>query len=178
MINIKLDILINQSVDHVWTFMTNFANVKLWMSGVIDVHATSGRSMGVGLKVRKVQRFWGLVTDVIYDTTEYDPNRKIAYKTLSGTMSSHLSYEASITLESLGVRTKLIYRGHGALHGFLRPAEPLFALVMKRRFRRDFNTLKVLVEDQAEAVATGGIQESDSKTSIGTRPVGSASEWV
>lgn len=125
------------------------------MSGVTEAHATSGSSMGVGIKVRKVQRFWGLVTDMIYDTTEYDPNRKIAYKTLSGTMSRHLSYEASITLESVGAGTRLDYRGNGALHGFLRPAEPLFAYAMKRRFRKDFNSLKELVEAQAEAVATG-----------------------
>lgn len=146
MINIKLSILINQPVDHVWTYMTNLANVNRWMSGVIEAHTTSRGSMGVGLKVRKIQLFWGLLTDMIYDTTEYEPNRKIAYKTLSGTMSGRLSYEASITLESVRAGTKLIYRGQGELHGFLKPAEPLFACVMQRRFKKDFNTLKELVE--------------------------------
>jgi hypothetical protein len=155
MINIGIDILINRSVDHVWTFMTSITNVRLWMSDVIEAQGISGSSMGVGLKVRKVQRFWGLVTDMIYDTTEYDPNRKIAYKTFSGTMSKHLSYEASITLESVGAGTKLIYSGNGALRGFLRPAEPLFAYAMKRRFRKDFNNLKELVEAPAKAVARG-----------------------
>ena len=152
MINIKLSILINRPTDQVWTYMTNVANAKHWMSGVIEARTISGGSMGVGLKVRKVQRICGLLTDIIYDTTEYDPNKKIAYKTLSGTMSEFLSYEASITLEFVKAGTKLVYRGQGSLHGFLRPAEPLFTFVMKRRFRKDFNTLKKLVETQGEAV--------------------------
>lgn len=155
MIEIKLSLLINGSIDQVWTFMTNIANAKHWMSGVIEAHATPRSSIGAGSRVRKVQRFWGLVTDTIYDTTEFDPNRKIAYKTLSGTMSGYLSYEASITLESVGDVTRLDYRGNGALHGFLKLAEPLFTYSMKRRFKKDFNSLKELVEAQAEAVVTG-----------------------
>lgn len=155
MIEITLNILISRPVDQVWRFMINIANAKLWMSGVTEAHATSGSSMSVGIKVRKGQRFWGLVTDMIYETTEYDPNRKITYRTLSGTMSGHLSYEGSITLEPTGTGTRLIYRGHGALLGIFRPAEPLFTYVMKRRFMKDFNTLKDLIEAQVEAVAAG-----------------------
>lgn len=152
MLNIKLSILINRPADQVWTFMTKPANAKHWMSGVIEAQAISSGSMVAALKTRKVQRFWGFLTDMIYETTEYEPNKKIAYKTLSGTMSGLLSYEASITLEFAKGGTKLIYRGQGSLHGFLKPAEPLFTRVMKRRFRKDFNTLKRLVEAQGEAV--------------------------
>ncbi len=45
------------------------------------------------------QRFMGLRTEMLYDITASELNGELAYKTVSGTLSGPLSYEASINLK-------------------------------------------------------------------------------
>ena len=151
MINIDLSSVINRPVDEVWKCLTNPSIAKQWMSGLLQVNSISGGPWNVGTKIRKVQRFIGLRTEMVYDTTVYEPNRKLAYKTASGTLSGPLSYEASITLESIESGTKLIYTGRGELGGFFKLVEPVFTRWARRRFKNDLNIFKELVEARVMA---------------------------
>ncbi|MCS4537753.1 MAG: SRPBCC family protein [Thaumarchaeota archaeon] len=148
MIKIDLNSAINRPVDEVWKSLTNPSVAKQWMSGLLQVSSISEGPWNVGTKILKVQRFVGLRTEMVYDTTVYEPNRKLAYKTVSGTLSGPLSYEASITLESIESGTKLIYTGRGELRGFFKLVEPVFTRWARRRFKNDFNTFKVLLKAQ------------------------------
>ena len=150
MINIDLDSVINRPVDEVWKRVTNPSIARQWMSGLLQVSSISEGPWNVGTKIRKVQRFMGLRTETVYDTTVYEPNRKLAYKTASGTLSGSLSYEASITLESIESGTKLIYTARGELRGFFKLVEPVFTRSARRRFKNDFNTFKELLEAQGD----------------------------
>ena len=150
MINIELSSVINRPVDEVWKSLTNPSIAKQWMSGLLQVSSIAEGPWNVGTKIRKVQRFMGLRTEMVYDTTVYEPNRKIAYKTASGTLSGLLSYEASITLESIESGTRLIYAGRGELGGFFKLVEPIFSRWARRRFKNDFNTFKELLEAQGD----------------------------
>lgn len=149
MINIDIVIVINRSVKEVWKSMTDPANAARWMSGLLEVGWISQGPWGIGTRFLKLQRFVGLRTHMVYDTIAYEPDRKLAYKTVSGTFSGPLSYEASITLVSIGSDTKLIYNGRGKLWGFFKLAEPIFTCWAKRRFEKDFSRLKELVEAQS-----------------------------
>lgn len=75
---------------------------------------------------------------MVNNTTAYEPTGKLADKTVSGTFSGPLSYEASITLVPVGSDTKLIYEGRGKLAGFLKLAEPIGLLgekTVRERFQ-------------------------------------------
>jgi uncharacterized protein YndB with AHSA1/START domain len=150
MITIDLDSIINRPVDEVWKCLTNPSIAKQWMSGLLRGNSISEGPWNVGTKFRKVQRFMGLRTEIVYDMTVYEPNRKLAYMTVSGTLSGPLSYEASITLESIESGTKLIYIGRGELRGFFKIVEPIFTRWARRRFKNDFNAFQGLLEGQGD----------------------------
>ena len=152
MIKIDLNSVVNRPVDEVWKCLTSPSVAKRWMSGLLQVSSISEGHLNVGMKIRKVQRFMGLWTEMVYDITVYEPNRELAYKTVSGTLSGSLSYEASITLEPIESGTKLIYKGRGELRGFFKLVEPVFTRWARRRFKNDFNKFKELVETEGEGV--------------------------
>jgi carbon monoxide dehydrogenase subunit G len=146
LINIDLGIVINRRVEEVWNGLTSPSIAERWMSGVLHASVITDGAWAVGAQFRKVQRFMGLRTEMVYDLVTYEPNTKLAYRTVSGTLSGPLFYEASITLEAAGSGTKLSYEGRGELRGLFKVVEPLFTRLARRRFERDFNTFKNLIE--------------------------------
>lgn len=152
MIKIDLNSVINRPVEEVWKCLTSPSIAKQWMSGLLQVSSISEGPLNAGMKIRKVQRFVGLRTEMVYDITVYAPNRELAYKTVSGTVSGPLFYEASITLESVESGTKLIYRGRGELRGFFKLVEPVFTHWARRRFKNDFYKFKGLLEAHHRSV--------------------------
>lgn len=156
MLNIDLVTLIRRPAGEVWNSLTDPVKAELWMSGLDHAGWISPAPWGVGSKILKIQRFIGLRTQIVYAITAYERDRKLAYKTVSGSFSGFLSYEASIALVSLGSNTQLIYKGRGKLRSFFKLAEPLAALWAKRRFKKDFRRLKELVE--AKPLATRGVK--------------------
>jgi hypothetical protein len=115
------------------------------MSGVLYASLTGEGPIEVGTKFRKVQRFYGLRTEMVYHVTEYDPNRRLGYETCCGP----LFYRASITLQAVEGDADLIYHGRAKLSGLLKLAEPVFALVARGRFSNDFRKLKAQLEARA-----------------------------
>ena len=150
MINIDLIVLINRPVEEVWTYLTDTSYATQWMTGLLEVGPTSEGPMDFGKKFRKVQRFFGWRTEMIYEITAYEPNRRLAYRTVSGVFSGLLSYEGSIAIKSIEIGTELSYTGQGELWGFFKLVEATFTRVAKRRFENDFNAVKELLEARIE----------------------------
>ena len=142
MIAVNLTNQINRPVEEVWNYLAEPANATSWMTGVIEAGPISEGPIGVGTKFRKVQRFLGWRTEMIYEAVEYEPNRTLTYKTVYGP----LSYRGSITVESVETGTTLVYAGRGELAGLFKLAEPIFGRIAARQFRNDFNTLRKLLE--------------------------------
>jgi hypothetical protein len=114
------------------------------MTGVFDARLISKEPMGVGATFRKVQRFYGLRTEMSYQIVDFEPNKKLTYKTDSG----FLSYQATITLEPVERGTAITYVGMGKLWSLFQLVSPIAALVAKKRFEHDFSSLKERLEAQ------------------------------
>jgi uncharacterized protein YndB with AHSA1/START domain len=148
MMNIDLGVVINRPVEEVWKGLVSPSIAERWMSGLLQASAVSDGPWHVGAQFRKVQRFMGLRTEMLYEITAYERNRRLGYRTVSGTLSGPLSYQATIILEATGGGTKLSYQGRGKLRGFFKIFEPVFTRLARRRFERDFNTFRKLLEAQ------------------------------
>ena len=76
--------------------------------------------------------------------TEFEPNRKWAYKTTSGPFASAGSY----SVEPVEGGTKLTLSGEAEVGGFFKLAEPVMAGMMKRTFETGLANVKDVLEAQ------------------------------
>lgn len=129
------------------------------MGGVSEAERTDEGPRGVGNAGRVVLTFLGRRMDSTWETTEYEPNRVNAYKSIS----SPVAYEGRWTFESVAVGTWFAYvldteSGLGGVFGRL--ADPLVARLYQRQLQADLENLKELLEAQAEASASTSARQA------------------
>ena len=116
--------------------------MAIWIGGI---RPNLPGPVAVGTTGREVRQFLGRRMESTYEITEYEPNRKLGFKTTSGP----IPMEGGYTLESAGGGTKLDFRIQGDADGFFKLAEPLLVRMVKRQVESDFGNLKDLLEAQA-----------------------------
>lgn len=76
-------VTIGRSVGEVFAFVADGENAAKWRSGVVDVEHVSGT--GVGAVYRQgVRGPGGRRVAADYELTDYEPNRRLAFKTIAG----------------------------------------------------------------------------------------------
>ena len=102
--------------------------------------------MGVGTRVNYVARFLGREIDSVSEITGYEPNKRYAWKVVSGPVS----VGAEATFESVGSGTRLSLIGEGDPGGFFRLAEPIVGRMARRQMEADCENLKDLLESEGQ----------------------------
>ena len=136
---------IDWPVEEVWTYLDNIENAQMWQAGVLESHLTSESPMGVGATWRDVRKFLGKQIDGVYECTEYEPNKRFAFKSSSGP----IPVEGISTFEAVGGGTRFNFAFEARPGGFFKFAEPIAIRMAKRQFEADFSNLKDLLESQA-----------------------------
>lgn len=142
MVKVETSIVINRPVEEVFEFVDNARNDLQWQSGVLESEQTSEGPVRVGTTFRTVNTFLGKRLESTVEVTEYEPNKKIATKSLSGT----IPIEGSYTFESVEGGTKVVLKGEGDVSGVFKLAEPLVVRAAQRQFEGNFATLKDILE--------------------------------
>ena len=145
MVKVETSIVINRPVGEVFEYVSNPENNPQYESAVIEAKKTSAGPMSVGSTWREVRQFMGRRIESINEVTEYQPNKKIAFKTKSGPIPA----EGSYTFEAVDGKTKLTVIGQGETGGFFKIADPLVARMVKRDLETASANLKDLLEAQA-----------------------------
>jgi carbon monoxide dehydrogenase subunit G len=145
MARFRQSVVINQPVERVFAFVSDFENDPLW-SGVAEVRRISPDPLGAGTTFQLRQRFLGRHLDVVLEVIRYEPNRVITVKTTSGRF---LSMTGTRLVEPAGDATQLTFLGTGHARGVLRPLEPLLAAAAGgHRLRTQLGRLKQSLEAQ------------------------------
>lgn len=142
MVKVETSIVIKRPVEEVFEFMVNAENDLQWLAGTLESEQTSEGPVGVGTTSRSVSTFLGKRLESSDEITEYEPNKKVASKSTSGT----IPIEGSYTFESVEGGTKVVLRGQGDISGVFKLAEPLVARAAQRQFEGNFATLKDILE--------------------------------
>ena len=123
MIRIERSVIINRPIELVFAFMTDIDNLSKWIPAVVKSEKSSPGPIGVGTTEREVFRSFFLLrgenTSVV---TEYQPNKKIAWKTTS---SLFPPWETTYNFESVESGTKVTYILLWELKGLYKPLKPL-----------------------------------------------------
>ena len=141
MITVEHSVVINRPIEEVFEFMADIENAPQWRSGVVEVKKLSDEP-AVGARASEVLQFLGRRMETTYEITEYEPNVKFGFKTISGPVSM----EGGFTVESVGGGTKVSFKIQGETGGFFKLAEPILGRMVRRQVETDHSNLKDLLE--------------------------------
>ncbi len=149
MIKTETSVTINRPIEEVFDFVTTIENNPQWQSSTLEAKRTSEGPIGVGTTSLVELKFLGRRIEAAMEITEYEPNKKVSFKTTSGPTPA----TGSNTFEALSEgETKVTFLLEADVGGFFKLAEPLVARASKRDSEANAATLKDILEAQAEGV--------------------------
>lgn len=150
MIKIEKSVTIKRSVAEVFEFMSNSENDPQWQSGIEEVRKTSEGPIGVGTTFLEVNQMLGRRIKSTIEYIEYEANRKIGLKSVSGPIPFKMTGTFESVLED---ETKVTLVGEGDVGGFFKLAEPLVSSMLNKQMESNIAKLKDLLDTNAEGAA-------------------------
>jgi uncharacterized membrane protein len=141
----ELNIVIDRPTEDVFAYLANLENDIKWRSEWVETRNTSGGSLGVGATFLLTGKFLGRRIGTVYETTEYEPNRTAAWKTMTGPLP--LTFQRSF--KSVTGGTLVTIRYDAEPRGFFKVIMPLLAGTVKRQHEGDLRKVKELMEARA-----------------------------
>src|SRR5262245_48876391 len=129
MIRTDTNILINRPVEEVWDYFIKDENVSRWALGVTEARYITEGPMQVGTRHAWTQTFLGKDISSTVETTEYEPNRFVTFKSVSGPLPFMYRY----IFEPTSNGTKLTVYLEGEPGGFFKLAEPVLTAIVNRQ---------------------------------------------
>lgn len=142
MINLTSSTLIHRPVEQVFDFLSTPENDFRWQYGTL---ATVRLSEGTGTMrtfFRSIGHLMGRRNLSTYEVTEYEPNKKYGFKSLTGPLHSKTSY----TLESVSGRTRINISIQACAPNFFQVHEGMLGKMMKKQLKEDVAKLKNILE--------------------------------
>jgi uncharacterized protein YndB with AHSA1/START domain len=133
---------IDAPVGKVFAFVSDFRNNSKWQDGVIETTQTPDGPTQVGTKVKDVRTFLGQKMDSTFEVTEFEPDKKVAFKSTSGP----IQFMFEQTFESTGGGTKLSVHVELEAKGFFKLAEGALGNNLKKTFEEQSVKLKSMLE--------------------------------
>ena len=139
----SLSVTIRRSVEDVFAVLTHLENAATWSRAIEETLTTPG-PMRVGTRRRAVvPTFGGRTTENEMELTEFEENRRLAMRSVSG-----FPFEVRIAIDfvSAGADCRLVWLASFEPGGALRLTGPLLAAVYKHTFAKDLENLKAMME--------------------------------
>ena len=147
MIRIERTITIHRSVEDVFTYLSDVGHGPQYISGQREAHKTSAGPMGVGATFATTGKF--LHRRATNEVTEYEPNRRFAWKATSGARET-----TTWGFEPSGPSTRVTFARVANATGLLRLAEPVLKGLANGQVDNDLGALKELLAISRMAAST------------------------
>ena len=142
MINLHVSTIISQPVKQVFDFVSSPENDSQWQSGTVAATRLPDGASKTGSFFRSIGHLLGHRMQGIFEVTEYEPDRKYGFKSLSGTLHSQTSY----TFEPASGNTKISISTQAHAVNSLQMNERLLERKMKKQLKENLAVLKDLLE--------------------------------
>ena len=86
MLSIEQSVVIDRPVEQVFDYVTNVENMVEWTGPTIEASQTSEGPPGVGATTSRISNFLGRRIDTQMQITEFEPNKLVVSKAISGPM--------------------------------------------------------------------------------------------
>ena len=138
-----MSITINRPIDDVFRVLTTPEDTPRWSSSAIEEQLTSPGPVGVGSTRRAVVRsFGGRTTTNETIVTEFEPNRRVAMRSVS----APVPFEAAWSFARLPEGTRVDWTWSFEFKGAARLIGPPFAVYFQRSLQQDLARLKRMME--------------------------------
>ena len=122
MLTNQATLVVNQPVEKVFSFVTQFENRPKWCQGTLESRQTSAGTIDVGTTFHEVfELFLGRKGEADYKVTEYEPNKRFVFASTSGLVLA----KETLTFETSSKRTRITLATDAVFRRF-KLIEPLF----------------------------------------------------
>jgi hypothetical protein len=136
--------VIYRPVKQVFDFVSAPENDVKWQYGTLMAARLPDGVDKIGSFFRSVGHLLGRRNQGIFEVTEYEPNKKYGFKSISGTLHSQTSY----TFEMSKGNTKISIRTRAHTGNFFEMNEHLMERKMKKQLKENLALLKGVLEAQ------------------------------
>jgi hypothetical protein len=144
MINLNVSTMIYRPIQQVFDFVSSPQNDVQWQYGTLAAAGLSESASTLGSSFRSVGHLLGHRVQSTFEVTEYEPNRKNGFKSLSGPLHSQTSY----TFEVASGSTKVSISTQAHVVNFFQMNERLVEKKMKKQLKENLSLLKELLEEK------------------------------
>jgi carbon monoxide dehydrogenase subunit G len=124
--SVERTVTVDQPIEKVWAFMSDFTTTEEWDPPTVSTVRTSGDG-GVGTTYTNVSKFLGNETEVKYVVTEVVPHQRFQIAGDAGSMD----LLDTMTFAATATGTSVTYHAEFSPHGAAKLAEPLMPLALK-----------------------------------------------
>ena len=142
MIQIVSNTQIYQPIKRVFDFISTPENDFQWQYGTLSSTHLTGSAAGLGACFESTGHFMGRRVQSTFEVTTFEPNRKYAFKSLSGPLLSFTCY----TLEIAKACTQVTLSMQANIINLMEVNENVFEKKMKRQFKENLSMLKSILE--------------------------------
>jgi hypothetical protein len=156
MINLDISTIIYKPARQVFDFVSTPENDFQWQYGTLASARLSEGVSKIGTFFRSIGHLMGRRIQGTFEVTEYEPDRKYGFKSLSGPLHSQTSY----TFEMANGSTKINILTQANVVNFFQVDEGILEKKMKKQLKENLAMLK----DLLEAKQIMPVSETDSHT--------------
>jgi uncharacterized membrane protein len=142
MINLNVSTMIYRPIGQVFDFVSTPENDFQWQYGILESARLSGGAGNIGTLFRSIGHLIGRRIESTFEVTEYTPNRKYGFKSLSGPLQSQTFY----TFEIASGSTKVSVSTQANPVNFFQMGEGILEKKMKKQLKEDLAMLKEILE--------------------------------
>lgn len=142
MINLNISALIYQPIKKVFDFVCTPENDFQWQYGTLASTTLSTGTENIGTIFRSVGNLMGHRIQSTFEVTEFEPNKKYGFKSLSGPLLSQTVYTFEIDESS----TKVSISTQANVVNFFQSDEGILEKKMKKQLKENLAMLKTLLE--------------------------------
>ncbi len=142
---IQSNIIIQQPIETVFAFVSNFENDTKWWLNVTESRIISELKQGVGTTYRQTAQFMGKHFNSVLAITAYEPPKQVTLESVE----SAIPFVALFTFEPVQQGTRITMTATADGTGFYKLVQPLFNFLLQRTTDKFFLKLKDLLENSA-----------------------------
>ena len=142
MINLISNKLIYRPVKQVFDFISIPENDFQWQYGILKSAQISDGGIAVGTFFRSIGHFMGRRIEGTFEVTEYEPNKRYGFKSLSGPLHSQTLF----TFELAGGATKVNISTQASATNVFQSDESVLEKKMKKQLKENMELLKDILE--------------------------------
>ena len=145
MIKLISSTIIERPVQQVFDFVSTPENDFQWRYGTLATAMLPKGSDSMRTFFRSIGHLMGRRNLSTFEITEVEPNKKYAFKSLSGPVHTSTSY----LLENVSGRTRINIAIQASAPNFFHITEKLLWKTMKKQLEEDVARLKTILEDNS-----------------------------